>query len=147
MNTNFYASLDMILDAIVENKMKSEDVQDMVLVILSDMIMDKGYDCNNDKLCEGIKKKYAEAGIRVNNIPYKLPHILFWNFRSRSGFPCLSFQPNISMFSGFSHSSVNLFYDKDINSLQFCTPWSKLERILQNKRYEIMSDKLNEIIF
>ena len=147
MNTNFHAALDMILDAIVKNKMAPEDVQDMVLVILSDMQMDAGDSCNKDTLYKTMEKKYADAGIRVHGTPYKPPHILFWNLRSTSGFPSLANQKNASMMSGFSPALLNLFCDQGIEALQSCTPWALLNKSLENERYKIMSnffdDKFN----
>jgi hypothetical protein len=146
MNTNFHAALDMILDAIVQNKMSPEDVQDMVLVILSDMQMDQGYKCNMDTLYKTMEQKYADAGMRVNGAPYKPPHILFWNLRSTSGFPSLANQRNASMMSGFSPALLNLFCDQGMDALQSCTPWSLLNKSLENDRYKIMADKLQEIL-
>ena len=146
MNTNFHAALDLILNAIIENKMAAEDVQDMVLVILSDMQIDSGDNCNKQVLYDNMKAKYEAAGIRVHGKPYKPPHILFWNLQSTTGFPCLSDQPNASMMSGFSPALLNLFCDKGLESLQSTTPWSLLENSLNNERYKILSDELyNEL--
>jgi hypothetical protein len=144
MNTNFTSALDTILDAIIQNKMAPEDVQDMVLVILSDMQMDQGDRCDKHALYETMKAKYEAAGIRVHGRAYKPPHILFWNLRSTSGFPSLSNQPNASMMSGFSPSLLNLFCEQGIDALQSCTPWSLLEKSLENERYKIMSDKFSQ---
>jgi Mg-chelatase subunit ChlD len=146
MNTNFYAALDLILHAIISNKMAPEDVQDMVLIILSDMQMDSGDNCNKQTLYETMKLKYETTGIRVNGAPYKPPHILFWNLRSTSGFPTLSNQPNVSMMSGFSPALLNLFCEQGMNALQSCTPWSLLIKSVENERYKIMADKFNEVI-
>jgi len=146
MNTNFCSALDTILDAIIQNKMAPEDVQDMVLVVLSDMQMDHSDGCNKQALYDTMKAKYEAAGIRVHGVPYAPPHILFWNLRSTSGFPALSNQPNASMMSGFSPALLNLFCEKGIDALQSCTPWSLLEQSLENERYKIMSDKLNQEI-
>lgn len=146
MNTNFHAALDLILDAIILNKMPPEDVQDMVLVILSDMQMDAGDNCNKQSLYDIMKAKYEAAGIRVHGKPYKPPHILFWNLRSTSGFPTLSNQPNVSMMSGFSPSILNLFCEQGITSIESCTPWSLLQRTLENERYKIMRDKLYDFL-
>ena len=60
------------------------------------------------------------------------------------GFPSLSNQPNASMMSGFSPALLNIFCDKGIDALQSCTPWSLLERSLENERYKIMSDKISQ---
>jgi hypothetical protein len=144
MNTNFNAALDTILNAIVENKMAPEDVQDLTLVILSDMQMDRADGTGLNCVYDNIKLKYEQAGIRVHGRPYKPPHILFWNLRSTSGFPSLSSQPNASMVSGFSPALLNLFCEQGLDALQSCTPWSLLERSLQNERYQIMEDKIME---
>jgi len=146
MNTNFHAALDLILDAIIQNKMAPEDVEDMVLVVLSDMQMDSGDNCNKQALYNTMKEKYEAAGIRVHGKGYKPPHILFWNLRSTSGFPTLSNQPNVSMMSGFSPSLLNLFCDQGLEALQSCTPWSLLMKSLENERYAIMGNKLSEEI-
>lgn len=143
MNTNFYAALDLILNAIIDNKMAAEDVQDMVLVVLSDMQMDNGDSCNKQVLYDTMKAKYEAAGIRVHGTPYKPPHILFWNLSSSRGFPSLSNQPNCSMMSGFSPALLNLFCDQGLDALQASTPWSQLEISLENERYKILSDKLS----
>jgi Mg-chelatase subunit ChlD len=146
MNTNLHAALDTILDAIIQNKMSPEDVQDMILVILSDMQIDAGDDCDKKALYDTMKAKYEAAGIRVHGIAYKPPHILFWNLRSTSGFPALSNQPNASMMSGFSPALLNLFCEQGLDALQSCTPWSLLVRSLENERYKIMADKLNSYL-
>jgi hypothetical protein len=146
MNTNFSAALDTILDAIIQNKMAPEDVQDMVLVILSDMQMDAGDSCNKDTLYKTMEKKYADAGIRVHGAPYKPPHILFWNLRSTSGFPSLANQRNASMMSGFSPALLNSFCDQGLTAFESCTPWSLLNKSLENERYTIMENKLQEIM-
>jgi hypothetical protein len=146
MNTNFYSALDTILSAIILNAMPPEDVQDMVLVVLSDMQMDSGDACDKQALYDTMKAKYEAAGIRVHGKPYKPPHILFWNLRSTSGFPTLSTQMNCSMVSGFSPALINSFCDQGITSLEACTPWSVLEKNLENQRYKIMGDKLYQLI-
>ena len=146
MNTNLYAALDMILDAIIENKLPAEDVQDMALVIFSDMQIDAGDSTDKQVLYDTIKEKYEKAGIRINGKPYKAPHIIFWNLRSLGGFPTLSTQPNVSMMSGFSPSLLNLFCDQGMEAFQACTPWSILEKSLDNKRYKIMSNKFYELV-
>jgi len=145
-NTNFYAALDLILDAMIENNMAPEDVQDLILVILSDMQMDEADRSDKKTLYDTIRDKYAETGIRVHGKPYKPPHILFWNFRSTSGFPTVSNQQNTSMMSGFSPALLNSFCEQGIDAFQSCTPWSNLEKSLSNDRYKIMSDKLRHVL-
>ena len=145
MNTNFAAALKMILDAIISQKLKPEDVEDMVLVIFSDMQMDQA-DKASMCLMETIEKQYADAGIRIWGNPFKTPHILFWNLRSTSGFPTLSNQKNCSMMSGFSPSLLNVFCEEGLSALQSCTPWTLLVKSLNNERYDILDKYIRENI-
>ena len=138
MNTNLYAGFKMILDSIEESKLPPEEVQDLVLVIFSDMQIDDAEKGDKNTLHENIIKMYSDAGIRIHGKPFKPPHILFWNLRSTSGFPTLSNQPNVTMMSGFNPSLLNLFCEQGIEALQSCSPWSQLERSLENERYNIM---------
>ena len=144
MNKNFYEALKFILDAIIDSKLSPEDVQDMVLVIFSDMqIEDCDININKESMYNLIKEKYATTGIRLYKKPLKPPHILFWNLRSTNGFPCLSLERNVSMMSGFSPSLLNSFYEKGINVLfNSSTPWYMLVKTLKNKRYKIMGDAI-----
>jgi hypothetical protein len=148
MNTNFNAAMNMILDAIVSINLSPEEVQDMVLVILSDMQMDQAdASCKNKVLFDSIKYRYETAGLRsIHKKPYKPPHILFWNLRSTKGFPMLSTERNASMMSGFSPVLLNLFCEKGMTALQSTTPWSILENMLSNKRYDILRNKATEVL-
>ena len=145
MNTNFTAALNLILDAIIMNKLPAEDVEDMVLIILSDMQMDQA-DKNSKCLMDTIEASYADAGIRMCGKPYKPPHILFWNLQSTSGFPVLSSQKNASMMSGFSPALLNMFCEEGFNSLESCNPWTLFKKTLDNERYTILDNKLREIL-
>lgn len=145
MNTNFAAALKMILDAIVTQKLKPEDVEDMVLAIFSDMQMDQA-DSKSTSLMATIENQYAEAGMRLWGKPFKTPHILFWNLRSTSGFPTLSTQKNASMMSGFSPALLNLFCEEGLAALQSCTPWSLFIKSLTNERYQPLNNHIREIL-
>ena len=145
MNTNFAAALNMILDAIITQKLKPEDVEDMVLAIFSDMQMDQA-DTTSKSLMNTIEKKYADAGMRLWNKPFKAPHILFWNLRSTQGFPTLSSQKNSSMMSGFSPALLNLFCEEGLEALQSCTPWSLFVKSLENERYKILDQFIHNTL-
>jgi Domain of unknown function (DUF2828) len=145
MNTNFAAALDMILDAIIVNKLRPEDVEDMVLAIFSDMQMDEA-DRKSKSLMDDIEKRYEDAGIRLWGKPFKSPHILFWNLRSTNGFPTLSTQKNCSMMSGFSPALLNLFCEEGLEALQSCTPWSLFVKSLENERYKILDQHIREVL-
>jgi hypothetical protein len=148
MTTNFASALKMILDAIEKNKLHPNDVEDMVLVILSDMQIDNA-DCGsskNNSMYEYMETLYKDAGMRVWGKPYKPPHILFWNLRSTNGFPTLSSQKNASMMSGFSPSLLNMFCEEGMTSLQSCTPWSLFIKSLANERYMCLDTFIREIL-
>jgi hypothetical protein len=146
LNTNFYAALDLILDAIIESKLSPEEVENMILAIFSDMQVDAADNSDKQTMFKKIEAKYVAAGNRLYGKPFNVPHILMWNLRSTDGFPCLSSEKNVSMMSGFSPSLLNLFCDKGIDALQSCTPWSMLEQSLENKRYIVMEDKIKETL-
>jgi hypothetical protein len=146
MNTNFESALKMILEAIINQRLSPHDVEDMVLVILSDMQFDQCAKDSEDCISDAIKKRYHEAGMKVWNKPFRPPHILFWNLRSTSGFPCLSSIKNVSMMSGFSPALLNSFCEEGMNAIFSCTPWTTLLMMLNKQRYNILADKLNEII-
>lgn len=145
MNTNFMAALNLILDAIVQHKLRPDDVSDMVLTILSDMQIDAAdHSFKAGSMMELIEKKYAETGMRLYNKPFKSPHILFWNLQSTSGFPALSLQKNASMMSGFSPALLNLFCEEGLNALQSCTPWTLFLKGLELDRYKVLEERLLE---
>ena len=145
MNTNFYAALKLILDAIITQKLEPDDVEDMVLVIFSDMQIDNA-DGSYHTLMTTIDTQYAAAGLRLWNKPFKTPHILFWNLRSTSGFPTLSTQPNTSMMSGFSPALLNLFCDEGLESLSQCSPWSLFMKSLNSNRYKVLDDHIRNAL-
>jgi hypothetical protein len=146
MNTNFVTALNMILDAIIIQKLKPDDVEDMVLAIFSDMQIDQGDKTTTEHLIEIIESKYADAGQKIWGKPFKTPHILFWNLRSTNGFPTLSTQKNASMMSGFSPSLLNLFCEEGLNALQSCSPWGLFTKSLDNERYKPLDKFLRETL-
>jgi hypothetical protein len=149
MNTNFYAALNMILEAIIANKLKPDDVEDMVLAIFSDMQIDDAHDDRTGKMetmMERIERRYAEEGIKLWGKPFKAPHILFWNLQSTTGFPALSLQKNASMMSGFSPALLNLFCEQGLEALQTCTPWSMFKKSLDNPRYQVLEDEMRRFL-
>ena len=111
MNTDFYKALQLILDAIVRNKMTPEDVENLTLVVLSDMQIDESGTIASSRrtMFENIKKLYEETGIRVCGQAYKPPHIVFWNLRQTSGFPSTSQDDNVTMTSDLARCYLTSF--------------------------------------
>jgi hypothetical protein len=144
LNTNFPAALKLIIDTIITQKLNHEQVENMVLTIISDMQMDS-IDIKYNSLIDYIEKQFIEAGQKLWNKPFKPPHILFWNMRSTNGFPALSINNNCSMISSFNPFILNHFC-KNLNGNKNCTPWQLFKKYLGNSRYSILDQYLRQII-
>lgn len=143
MNTNFDAALDMILNTAIANNISPFEMQNFTLLICSDMQIDQCKTDYSGTMFNRIEKKYAEAGINsVYKTPYPLPHIVFWNLRSTTGFPSLSSTANTSMLSGNSPVLLNAFSENGCEMLKSLTPWNVLVNELNNNRY----NKLEEVV-
>lgn len=152
MTTDFYKALKKILDVIVENNMRPESVEDLIVVVFSDMQINEAYphyfhSSNGVTMFDKMKDMYTEAGMKtVYNKPYKPPHIVFWNLRGTGGFPSLSSQKNTTMIGGYSPVLINAFCNKGIEALKEYDPYNMLQDILSNKRYKPLETKLlNEL--
>ena len=136
MTTNFVYALRLVLRACVEKDIKPSEVSELVLAVFSDMQIDVA-DRNAKNMYNLIEKEFSEAGLKTSHkVPYPVPHILFWNLRSTSGFPTLSSTPNTSMLSGFSAVLLNSFCEKGMEALKDCTPWAIFLEQLENDRYK-----------
>jgi len=138
MNTNFQAAFDMILNMAISKNISPYEMEDLVLLILSDMQIDRAGNANVS-MFEMMKQKYADAGMRTRyEVPYKLPHIVFWNLRSTEGFPSISRTENTTMISGNSPVLLNTFSKKGMIALKEMTPWSMFTEQLNNDRYNYL---------
>jgi hypothetical protein len=140
MSTNFYFALDLIRESIEDNKLPREVVDKLVLVIFSDMQINSVSSIMEDlsakaTLYENITEMFAKMGERLYGEPVKSPHIILWNLRKTTGFPCLSTDKNVSMMSGFSPALLNLFCEKGVDGLREYTPFNTLVNSLKNERY------------
>lgn len=136
MNTNFASAAKLILDACIEKDLTPDEVEGMVLVILSDMQIEKA-DHNANSIDDLLNKMFEEGGKRTTHKkPYKKPRILFWNLRSTGGFPALSITENVGMISGFSPVLLNNFSKQGLSALNEYTPWCILIEQLTCDRYE-----------
>jgi len=146
MNTNFGTALDLILDTAIANNINPQDMKNISLIILSDMQIDKQQNHQNQPMFEMMQQKYYDAGMQtIYQEPYKVPHIIFWNLRSTSGFPTLSITKNTSMMSGNSPSLLNTFCGDGINSLKEITPYTTLIKQLSNKRYDYLENIVDNL--
>lgn len=154
MTTNFYYALDLIRQVIEDTKMPRDVVEKMTLVIFSDMqIREASHDFKDvDKkntLFTNIKEMFQKMGERLygkSESPLKPPHVVLWNLRKTSGFPCLSTDENVSMMSGFSPALLNAFCQSGVEGLKQYTPWNTLNQTLNNKRYTIFENAFKTIV-
>ena len=141
MTTDFYFALDLIRESIEDNKLPREVVEKLALVIFSDMqinqVSQTMYNLSRkETLYNNINQMFAKMGERLYGEPVKSPHIILWNLRKTTGFPCLSTDKNVSMMSGFSPALLNVFFEKGVDGLREYTPFNTLMESLKNKRYD-----------
>ena len=136
-NTNFKAALELILKAAVDSNISAIDMQNMTLIILSDMQIDISQS-DNSVMFESMRKMYAEYN-------YNLPHIVFWNLRSTNGFPNLSSEKNTSMMSGVNPIVLNNFCENGVDELKTLTPFEGLKQQLNNKRYDNLENIVDNL--
>jgi len=154
-NTDFHKAMNLILDQIKTNKIPAEDVEDLVLVVFSDMQFDaeetiSGPIKSVETIIPIISQKFHDVGIEVCGKGYKMPHILFWNLQSTNGFPELSYQNNVTMLSGYSPALFNSFIQSSksstssTNGLKDISPWRMLTDMLNNRRYNHLEYLISE---
>jgi hypothetical protein len=149
-STNFYAALDLILDTIEREQIPAEEVDKMVLILLSDMQINECISIEEattkcepwPTLYRKITQKYNEVGQRLYGAPLPVPHILFWNLRYTDGFPTLSTQDNATMMSGFNSQLLNEFCDKGIDALREYTPWYMFVSSHNRPEYDIFEQRI-----
>jgi hypothetical protein len=125
MSTNIEKAFKKILQVAVDNKLPSEEMPKMLL-ILSDMQFDRA-SAFNGSAYKNFKNQYKAAG-------YELPSIVFWNLNSKSGVPVKSDKSGVALVSGFSPSILS-----SILSSNDMTPYGIMIDTLNNPRYDYMA--------
>ena len=160
-STDIYKAFKMILDVVIKKKLRPDEVENMALVILSDMQIDDNLRCgynswdkrthvgaqnkNQETLFGNINKMYADAGMKIRGEPYSAPHLVFWNLRSTKGFPTMSSNKNCTMMSGNNPAMLNAFCEKGLAALKDVTPWGFLQDVLTNERYDTAEIYFNRL--
>ena len=136
-NADLYRALRLILSTLISSSVSPRDAEGIVLVILSDMQIDR-HGNRASTVYEDITAVYCEAGLSSKyREAYPVPHILFWNLRSTNGFPVLTEQSNVTMFSGFSSAPLNVFACRG-SGLREKNPRMTIDRLLSHPRYKAM---------
>lgn len=138
MTTNLHAVFRMILDGIREADMPPVDVENMALVVFSDMQINSG--CSfGDTIMETVIKMFHDAGMASKYAaPYPTPHLVWWNLRKTTGFPTLSTMKNTTMLSGYNAALLNAFEGKGVEALKEYTPAKMIHDILSTERYKML---------
>lgn len=146
-STDFYKMMNLILDVIIENNIPPETVENLILAVFSDMQFDSSISSSHhtfNVMYDNIEISFREAGMKTKyKVPYKPPHILFWNLRKTDGFPVVTNKKNVSMLSGFSSTLLNALCKDGIDAIKEYTPDKVLYDILDDDRYSFMDDALN----
>ena len=123
-NTNIEKTFNMLLDTLVTNNAKQEDVPKNI-VIISDMEFDAAVKNWNIPLFESIKNDWKEHG-------YELPRMVFWNVNTtRSLSPMIDNERGLITMSGYSTNNLDLLLSGDIDK-----PEKMLDEILSKQRYD-----------
>ena len=143
MNTNFNAALKLILDAAIQNNLHPNEFTDITLLVFSDMQIDNAGK-PNETMFGNIKRNFHEAGINRWNVPYKMPHIVFWNLRKTSGFPTVSNEKNVTCISGYSPVLINKLMEIGIDELRSMSSFDIMLNSLNCDRYSIVKNEINK---
>lgn len=131
-NTNIEATFDLILKTAVQNKLKQEEIPN--LLIVSDMEFDGattiGWHAGESQmvtLFKHIENKFKAYG-------YKLPKLIFWNVMSRTGtIPMKENSAGVGLVSGFSTNVVKAVLSDELD------PFAAIVKILNSPRYEAIA--------
>ena len=133
-NTNIYATMKLILNTAVNNKIPQEEMPEMI-VICSDMEFD-GRRFNFGKtLFEDIIDEYKVAG-------YKMPRLCFWNINDR-GEKSIPLQQNdlgLILCSGFSVQIMKMFMSNKLD------PYEILLETINSPRYDAVAEAVSGVI-
>ena len=137
MSTNMQAAFQLLCNACVHKNMTPEEVEDIVLVVLSDMQADQGAKSSGkDTLEDIVQEMFHEAGLKTSHKrPYAAPTMVWWNMRTTNGAPCATTSKNTVMMSGYDASVLSTVMESGIDTLKQMTAWDNLRKILSKERY------------
>ena len=121
-NTNIKAVFDLILESAKKYRLAQDEMPANILII-SDMEFDYATDEDiNEKLFKIIERQYNEVG-------YKLPRLVFWNVKSRTGaIPLKENKLGVALVSGFSANIAEMVMSSELDPLRVLIEKLKSER-------------------
>ena len=133
-NTNIYATMKLILNTAVNNKIPQEEMPETIVVV-SDMQFDGTRFNLNKTLFEDIIDEYEAAG-------YKMPKLCFWNINDR-GEKSVPLQQNdfgLIICSGFSVQIMKMFMSNKLD------PYEILLETINSPRYDAVAEAVSGVI-
>lgn len=145
-NSDFHRAHDFLLDAMADAKLSSEEVEDLTLVIISDMQIDPD-DTNRYagfSLYHSIQAKYVLRGFTTP------PSVVFWNMRpSAEGMPAVPSQDRRCWYlSGYQPNLIRHVSSQRFSHPQEANnPFQMWTRALHQPRYRVLRNYLQERMF
>lgn len=139
-NTNIEAVFDMVLKTAVDNKLRQEEIPNILIV--SDMQFDGAVCCNSSNwgipktLFETIADKYASYG-------YKLPKLIFWNLNTHGrskNVPVTQNENGVILVSGYSAAICKMVLSNKTD------PYEAMVETLNSERYQAVEDAWNKAV-
>ena len=133
-NTNIEAVFDMVLKTAVDNKLRREEIPNILIV--SDMQFDGAVCCNDSKwgipktLFETIADKYASYN-------YALPKLIFWNLNTHGrskNVPVTQNENGVILVSGYSAAICKMVLSNKTD------PYEAMVETLNSERYQAVED-------
>ena len=139
-NTNIEAVFDMVLKTAVDNKLRQEEIPNILIV--SDMQFDGAVCCNSSKwsipdtLFKTIADKYASYN-------YTLPKLIFWNLNTHGrskNVPVTQNENGVILVSGYSAAICKMVLSNKTD------PYEAMVETLNSERYQAVEDAWNKAV-
>ena len=140
-NTNIEAVFDMVLKTAVDNKLRQEEIPNILVV--SDMQFDGAVCCNSsnwsvpDTLFKTIADKYASYGYKL------LPKLIFWNLNTHGrskNVPVTQNENGVILVSGYSAAICKMVLSNKTD------PYEAMVETLNSERYQAIEDAWNKTV-
>lgn len=127
-STNIEATMDLILKTAVDNKMKQEDIPDVL--IISDMEFNGATTLRYDRSQNRLKTLFETIAGKFKAKGYKMPGLVFWNVNSRTNaMPLQQNDQGLKLLSGFSQNILKMAMSNKLD------PFEVLKDVLLSTRY------------
>jgi len=157
-STNFFKAMELILARCVANKLKPEQVPDMI--VFSDMQFDQA--SSDGYVAENLQELFAKQGEIACGMPYNVPTITYWNLRATSGHVSQDEAEGVRMISGYSPSLLKLLLSGQLPKDEFLqvidkntgkvetvtvapTPYSTFRAAVDDEAYDVVRDRINSL--